>query len=305
MAGCTQPYWLSPKGADLIQYAQVTPCAPGGPGQVPLRPPRRVRVGDPAMFARWALEESWHGTCTSPVALQLMSNYVNAVSGEKGVHTCRATVRCRKCPECRQFAARCWMARAISEASIAPKTWFATFTFDWKTRPCQTESQWPYARRQFTLFLKRLRKLGCGLRYLAVFEAHADGRPHIHCLLHAKVGSPLLWRHVDKAWIDGFHKTKLCGDSVGSARYVTKYLFKDGSKCRVRASIKYGAQRKDAATDAEHLLGPQNQLGPDTPHTPLTTTWLSRQPHADFLASVASNSAFLTRSLRPCVWTDP
>lgn len=269
------------RSAYLSQLAQVTPGFP------PMRAPARVWT-TPERMAGMADTMNSAGNCVSPIPIQLMANEYNGREPDPvGAYTCRMSVRCRKCPECREQAARMWMARAISEASGAPRTWFATLTFDWKTKPVGPSSQWTYARRQFTLFAKRLRKKGCSFRYLAVFEAHKDGRPHIHCLLHEKKQSSVLWQHVDQAWSgQGFHKTKLVRASsrdpdaaVDAARYVTKYLFKDqgqGAICRIRASIRYG-KTEHAATDTDrrqqHSVVKRSVSPPGEGTIPHTATW--------------------------------
>lgn len=198
-----------------------------------------VRCGRPERVAEIATWAPLHGDCQSPVRVRFWADKPGMIRDPE-VTTCQQSVRCRNCPNCQIQRRKQWTARAIAEHSWASRTWFATLTFDWRLAPIQTqESQWRYASRQLTLFLKRLRWKGFRFRYLAVFEAHASGRPHIHLLLHESGNTPVRWKNIDAEWNSGFHKTKLVRDPRTCA-YVTKYLTKSLGFCRVRASVRYG-----------------------------------------------------------------
>lgn len=149
-----------------------------------------------------------------------------------------------------------WTARAINEIGKAEgRTWFCTLTFNWATKDMSTRSeQWRYAARSLTLYMKRLRKQGLKFRYLAVFEAHKSGKPHIHLLLHEMCQTT--YRKLKYAWTrEGFGEWKIIkGDEpVKIAGYVTKYLFKDRENglCRVRASVRYGQTAEPMRTNSE------------------------------------------------------
>lgn len=136
-----------------------------------------------------------------------------------------------------------WTARAIQECEEHGRTWFCTLTFDWcKVDPREDKLSW--AKRQLTLFLKKLRKGGgkspaAKLRYLAVFEPHKSGLPHIHMLIHCI--SLIKYRDIARAWgFNGFLKANILSGKK-AARYCCKYLYKGGElTARQRASALYG-----------------------------------------------------------------
>lgn len=218
----------------LLEYnAQLTPRG---------LTPRRIRIEDPWKVIRHGAEARYHGDCVSPVALQLESNWLKWSGDDRRAFNCAMSVRCRKCPQCMDQSARCWTARAYQELQRSHRTWFCTLTFAPKSYPGPSgPTPLEFARRQFTLFAKRLRKNGGSFRYLAVLELHRSGMPHIHCLLHEAVPGGLKWSMVDKEWRElGFHKTKLAKSDF-PVSYLTKYLFKRSPVSRVRASINYGS----------------------------------------------------------------
>lgn len=211
-------------------------------GSVTVRAPKQVYTEKWAAVAEMATRaRSLSGDCVSPIPILAYARIADGPEEVREVLQCPQSVRCRKCPQCRSQQARMWTARGMTECESAPRTWFSTLTFDWRSTPQDTmEKQWRFAQRSLTLFFKRLRKKGCKFRYLAVYEAHRDGRPHIHVLLHERPGSWIPWKTIDSTWTHGFHKTKLA-DGPRVAGYLTKYLFKNPGLCRVRASIRYGS----------------------------------------------------------------
>ena len=74
---------------------------------------------------------------------------------------------------------------------------------------------------------------------MMVAEAHKDGYPHIHLLVH-EVFQPIPKREIERQWPYGFTKVKLVQDQA-AANYVAKYLAKD-MRTRVRASQHYGEE---------------------------------------------------------------
>lgn len=179
--------------------------------------------------------------------------------------------RCRACEVCIRVRRTDWATRAMHEVRSAERTWFATLTFNPATRAAILEdaisragspSNWSMtsrrgkqdllrlaAQRYLTLFMKRLRKAaskrgpGVRLRYMAVFEAHKDGTPHAHVLIH-EYGGGTREREIRRSWGEfGFAEGHLAkGDSPSHiAWYCVKYLTKDTH--RVRASIRYGVDR--------------------------------------------------------------
>lgn len=222
------------------------------------------------------------GDCSNPVTVRYRGSpdNIRVVLGleKDGVAVAYYDVRCRKCPECLRHRQRLWKARGIAECAVSTRTWFGTLTVNpvervrwlyraqlrndrrhgdrWETY----DSDERYRRIaeighiEITLALKRLRKAsGKRFRYLLVSEAHEDGFPHFHMLLHEHHGN-ISKRSLEAAWHSGFSQWRLVdtGDSrvVG---YVCKYLSKS-ALTRVRASQRYGQGSAIAPLLAERLM---------------------------------------------------
>lgn len=189
---------------------------------------------------------------------------VPSVRGRRTVEA-HIAVRCRKCEACLRYRRRLWTARAISEVRQSRRTWFLTLTYAPAARFVATERaqtryltgrvDWLHmtAQERFrtieretgkdvTLFFKRLRKnTGARFRYLLVSEAHEDGFPHYHALLHETANVAVTKRAIQGAWRAGFSHAKLIEYQDAKATgYVCKYLSKSAAT-RVRASQKYGS----------------------------------------------------------------
>lgn len=174
-------------------------------------------------------------------------------------------VPCRRCEPCLRARARLWRDRAASEIRLWPRTWFVTFTLQPTERlrvisaarkrardrseedfDALGEAQrWKRLHDQcnplLTRYLKRLRKAtGAPLRYIIVAEAHKDGFPHYHALIHEVDPSrPVRKRQIQSQWWHGFSTAKVVDDHKKAVFYVTKYLTK-AAEARVRASVDYG-----------------------------------------------------------------
>lgn len=173
--------------------------------------------------------------------------------------------RCRKCPGCLQARAAYWRLAAINEMARAQRTWFGTLTlspdirfmvlsrarrrlaaqsidFDTMSEEDRFAELVRETNPSITRYWKRVRKeSGSLMRYLLVSEAHKDGMPHWHCLVHEVEGSePVKKRTLDEQWKGGFSKFKLVAQGENQpAFYVAKYLAKE-ARTRVRASLGYG-----------------------------------------------------------------
>jgi hypothetical protein len=99
------------------------------------------------------------------------------------------------------------------------------------------------AGKYLSRYLKRVRKAGVSLRYLAVPELHKSGLVHWHLLVH----SNCTYRQLAQPWRYGFSNLRLV-DGAKGIRYATKYLSK-AKMGRVRSSLGYGA-----SPDANALL---------------------------------------------------
>lgn len=152
---------------------------------------------------------------------------------------------CRKCEQCAKNRALLWKHRAQAEISRAPRTWFATYTINPQSRfifSLRSGSRDYHASsgqivKEVTKMFKRLRKAGYNFRYLYVMEAHKDGYPHVHMLIH-EVSAQIPKRVLGTQWPYGFSSFKLV-DDPRAASYITKYLVKD-MRSKIRASQGYG-----------------------------------------------------------------
>lgn len=220
---------------------------------------------------RW----NYHGDCSQPQEMRLAGRpdkLLVALGIEKDeAFIGYAHVRCRKCDNCLEHRRRLWTARAIAELQCSDRTWFGTLTAgpEYRVRAkyqamLAVGDGWSQLsdmerfkevanvmNKDVTLYLKRLRKNAkASFRYLLVIEAHKDGFPHFHMLLH-EVGTPVRKRVLDEAWKLGFSKWKLCDRDPKTSGYVCKYLAKS-ALTRIRASQKYG--QACYAYAAERLL---------------------------------------------------
>lgn len=209
-------------------------------------------------------------TAKNIVVLGERSFYVDRSGKRKSGHKGSApmwvdiTVRCRKCPNCLRTRARQWAMRAKTEIAASSRTWFGTLTMTPSEHHLafsraivmykdstgidleRADSDVQFKERvkaltpEVTRWLKRLRKnSGAKLRYILVAEAHKNGLPHFHILVHEAHGSGMV-KHAQlaEAWNLGFTRFKLV-ENTGSAWYVCKYLSKSALS-RVRASVGYG-----------------------------------------------------------------
>lgn len=180
--------------------------------------------------------------------------------------------RCRKCEGCLAHRRRLWTARAVDEIKWSNRTWFGTLTvspdYRWLLKGkaeqrCLQRCREPFSKlspseqymaiaehlsKECTDWLKRVRKsAGVPLRYLLVFEAHKDGFPHVHILIH-EPALPVRKALLESKWRYGFSQFRLVDQDQRAAVYVCKYLAKD-ALTRVRASVRYGQPRIEALTE--------------------------------------------------------
>lgn len=194
--------------------------------------------------------------------------------------------RCRRCDNCLKHRKRLWAARAIAETMASNRTWFGTLTVNpaERFRLSLIADQRSLARghgplasshrsNQFkhlvwaispeiTKWLKRVRaQSGAPLRYLLVSEAHKDGFPHFHLLIH-EPSRPVTERMLRRQWRFGFSHWRLVDRmDKRAAAYVCKYLTKD-ALTRVRGSVRYGRPQLVAAS-TERMLSVTRALCPD------------------------------------------
>lgn len=223
-----------------------------------------------------ALEWDVGAYCDQPIARSLhardykrgvMLKHKTTVNpGALSVHL--AGLPCRKCTKCR-FIKRClWTDRILREMSTAGRNWFVTLTLSpeeqhrvfmeeiarlnsrgWRDSDFNdATSEWRLrcngVGRELTKYLKRVRKPLAGetnveLRYVAMFEPHENGLPHLHLIMGERAGS-LTYRRICDRWEAlGFADASLVKEPVKAGRYVAKYITKH-EQTRVRASQRYG-----------------------------------------------------------------
>ena len=215
-------------------------------------------------------------------------------------HAFQLNARCRRCGPCREHRRRLWGARAVHEINASRRTWFGTLT----VRPTDrfrmmleadltgsrgTSSLKDNVRygllasrvgKDVTKMFKRLRSGGARFRYLVVYEAHKDGWPHVHLLVH-EVHDPIRERVLQAEWPVGFSKWRLVDSDLRAAWYIAKYLTKD-ALARVRASQHYGqagaigllTERIDAASvvfNARGFPGKPTMINDENPQSGKTT----------------------------------
>lgn len=251
----------------------------------------------------------YSGTCSNPLTIPhgwfepgiALYGFPKLVKKEPVVGLDFNKVRCRTCPECIKAAKYLWYRRAIDEFEASSYSAFGTLTFSehffhrkWREENshdvCNTFTDPPafdergrqdelrLLLEEFTLCLKRMRKAGWHLRYMAVTEfGTKGGRPHIHFTMNLPDGSQPYsqFRQALKRNWEHFPECKCRKNSRGNfiencrtgwadvrpvrtnhaAAYACKYIGKqrdtvayDGQvlatseRCRLRASIRYGAR---------------------------------------------------------------
>lgn len=210
------------------------------------------------------------GDCLTPVEQQLYGRPDGKVwtyHGKGGPMIVDLTAKCRKCENCLKKRSAHWRLRALNEWRASYRSWLVTLTFrperqfhylslvrkrldkqaidfDRLSAADQFNERHKEAGREVTRFIKRLRKGGDGaqpskFRYLLVAEAHQNGLPHYHMMVHEyDPFCPVRHAALKRAWWDGFLDAKLVTDAK-QATYATKYLSKS-ALARVRASAGYG-----------------------------------------------------------------
>lgn len=166
---------------------------------------------------------------------------------------------CRKCEACLRNRRILWKRRMEIEIRKSFRTWFGTITinpharfmFSVRSGSRSYHASYGEISKEMTKYFKRLRKAGFKFRYVLVAEAHKDGYPHLHILVH-EIATPIPKKRLQDEWPYGFTNFKLVND-LSAAHYVAKYLAKD-ARTRIRASQHYGQSTVDFFTEIENLL---------------------------------------------------
>lgn len=92
----------------------------------------------------------------------------------------KVVVACRKCPQCRRARRDDFVGRCLAESTKCERMVTVTLTY----APRRGLDAHKVEKRDFQLFLKRLRRAGHSIRYLVVGEyGEAEGRMHFHAIL--------------------------------------------------------------------------------------------------------------------------
>lgn len=170
--------------------------------------------------------------------------------------------KCRQCETCLKKRRQHWWFRAKHEMALAPRTWFATFTYSpeclflretevrkrCRAKAIDYDALEPREQlshlldrtgEDLTLYFKKLRKSArAPVRYLLVSETGSEnGRVHYHALIHEVRSGAVNYDLLRAKWSFGFTAFKLAEPKAVS--YVAKYISKD-ARTRVRASESYG-----------------------------------------------------------------
>lgn len=141
-------------------------------------------------------------------------------------------VGCGKCPPCKLRRVNSWVFRLQQEDKISTSAFFITLTYDGNHVPISNNGFMTLNKRDFQLFMKRLRKLSLNkLKYYLAGEYGTHNyRPHYHLILFNLEDVQRLpdgsyrSKYLDEAWTFGvIHIGSVTSDSIA---YTTKYIDK-------------------------------------------------------------------------------
>lgn len=127
---------------------------------------------------------------------------------------------CGKCAGCVRTYRQVWITRAVLESYCHDQrtNYFITLTYD--DEHCPADGC--ISKRDFQLFIKRLRKRCGSLRYFGVGEyGKKSFRPHYHAIIYGFTGTK---DDIQECWSQGF--TFVGNVTPASCAYVAKYLSK-------------------------------------------------------------------------------
>lgn len=132
---------------------------------------------------------------------------------------------CGRCPVCKRKRINNWVIRLEQEAKVSASALFVTLTYDTRFVPITDNGFMSLDKRDFQLFMKRLRKLEPKkLKYYAVGEyGDTSSRPHYHLILFNCMDS----QNINEAWGKGsIHAGSVTANSIA---YTCKYIDKPSS----------------------------------------------------------------------------
>jgi len=132
-------------------------------------------------------------------------------------------VPCGKCPPCKLRRINDWVFRLKQEDKVSSSSCFITLTYDTKNVPISGNGFMSLRKRDWQLFMKRLRKQSPNkLKYYACGEyGSTTKRPHYHAILFNCTDTEL----IEKSWgLGSIHVGTATGDSMA---YCLKYINKE------------------------------------------------------------------------------
>lgn len=141
-------------------------------------------------------------------------------------------IPCGSCIGCRMDKAREWKIRNCLELQYNPECYFVTLTYSDRYLPRLDDGTPFLYKKQFQLFLKRLRRRIGSFRYFGCGEyGEHTGRPHAHFLIYGHLSDFRLvgpnkfqCQVIDESWRYG--STLVETVSPGSIAYVSGYVEK-------------------------------------------------------------------------------
>lgn len=132
---------------------------------------------------------------------------------------------CGKCYPCLRRRVSGWSYRLVKEGSRCDSSFFVTFTYDTRYVPITPNGFMTLRKRDWQLFMKKLRKIYGNTRRIKYFAVGEYGgktnRPHYHAIIfNADIND------IEATWVDGkIHVGTVQEASIG---YTLKYMMKKG-----------------------------------------------------------------------------
>lgn len=158
-------------------------------------------------------------TCDTPY-------YVTPKMGTQAV-----PVPCGRCPPCKLRRVNSWVFRLLQEEKVSTSSHFITLTYDTKHVPISENGFMTLSKRDFQLFMKRLRKICPNtIKYYAVGEYGTNNkRPHYHAIVF-NVPDPQMYFDAWTVDGDNIGIVDVGNVSTNSIAYTMKYIDKANFK---------------------------------------------------------------------------
>lgn len=137
-------------------------------------------------------------------------------------------VPCGKCVDCLRARVNSWAFRLSEEQKISETAFFCTFTYDSEHVPVTPNGRLSLRRKDFQLFMKRLRKSypTSDIKYYVVGEYGSDTqRPHYHAVMY-NIPYRLAERSEELSAIWQHGNVDVRKNNIRTIKYTLKYLMK-------------------------------------------------------------------------------